>query len=232
MKYGGSVLGLVSMVFVVGVAVATSVPAASLVNPQAVDAGHADSWNSNEQEFEVGESALTVTGRDQYGVIVLAPVTSSGSGGGYGGKECSAGSAVADEAKAFSWPYPNGYRLSDVFGPRGGGFHKGVDMLNPPGTPVHAIADGVVIGSSGQGGTAGVYLAIAHRVSGEAVCSMYMHFQEGSLTVIVGQKVTAGQVIGLTGDTGNATAFHTHFELYGADGARFDPMPWMSAHAG
>lgn len=120
--------------------------------------------------------------------------------------------------------------MSDGFGPRAEGFHKGVDMLNGPGVPVHAIADGVVIAASGNGGTGGVYTSIAHKVGGQAVCSMYMHFQDGTLTVEVGSIVTAGQVIGLTGRTGNATTEHTHFELYGADGVRYDPMPFLAEH--
>nr|WP_276510915.1 M23 family metallopeptidase [Herbiconiux flava] len=120
--------------------------------------------------------------------------------------------------------------MSDPFGPRAEGFHKGVDMLNGPGVPVHAIADGVVIAASGNGGTGGVYLSIAHKVAGVAVCSMYMHFQDSSLTVGVGDTVAAGQVIGLTGRTGNATTEHCHFELYGADGVRYDPMPFLAEH--
>nr|WP_228509157.1 M23 family metallopeptidase [Herbiconiux sp. VKM Ac-1786] len=120
--------------------------------------------------------------------------------------------------------------MSDLFGPRAEGFHKGVDMLNDPGVPVHAIADGVVIAASGNGGTGGVYLSIAHKVAGVAVCSMYMHFQDSSLTVGVGDTVAAGQVIGLTGRTGNATTEHCHFELYGADGVRYDPMPFLTEH--
>jgi len=228
------VFSVVSMTFVVGVAVATTVPAASLAQVFSVSP-YISAESGDPQAFDVGEGLLTPVVRDQYLIAAQRPkpVSVAASNlGAYGGPACSAGADATAEATSFSSPYPDGYRLSDRFGPRGGGFHKGIDMLNPSGTPVHSIADGIVIAASNSGGSGGVYVSIAHRVGGQAVCSMYMHFQDGSLSLAVGQTVKAGQVIGLTGATGNATAYHTHFELYGADGVRFDPLPWLDAHAG
>ena len=235
-KYQGPVLGVIAMTFVFGVAVATSVPAASLATPGSFDAAGFDQGVSAAQSFEAGSSAeLGAVARDGYVIHTPTPTPTpkpvvSGSVGGYGGAQCQAGSDSVAESAAFSPVYPDGNRMSDLFGPRAEGFHKGIDMLNGPGVPVHAIADGVVIAASGNGGTGGVYLSIAHKVAGQAVCSMYMHFQDGSLAVGVGSSVTAGQVIGLTGRTGNATTEHTHFELYGADGVRYDPMPFLQEH--
>jgi murein DD-endopeptidase MepM/ murein hydrolase activator NlpD len=236
MKYQGPLLGVVAMTFVFGVAVATSVPAASLSTPDSFNSA-VEAAAGDDQSFAAGDSAGASVSRDGYVVHTPTPTptpkpvaSSSGSQGGYGGGQCQAGADAVPEAVAFSPVYPEGYRMSDGFGPRAEGFHKGVDMLNGPGVPVHAIADGVVIAASGDGGTGGVYLSIAHKVGGQAVCSMYMHFQDGSLTVGVGSIVTGGQVIGLTGRTGNATTEHTHFELYGADGVRYDPMPFLGEH--
>jgi murein DD-endopeptidase MepM/ murein hydrolase activator NlpD len=236
-KYHGSVLGVVAMTFVVGVAVATSMPAASLAVPGSFDAIDIDAVAGSGQSFdaEAGQ-LLPAVARDGYVIHTPTPTPTpkpvSASQGGYGGSQCQAGADAAPEATAFSWVYPDGFRMSDGFGPRAEGFHKGVDMLNGPGVPVHSIADGVVIAASGNGGTGGVYLSIAHKLGGQALCSMYMHFQDGSLMVGVGDAVTAGQVIGLTGRTGNATTEHTHFELYGADGVRFDPMPLLHEKLG
>ncbi|MCS5715428.1 M23 family metallopeptidase [Herbiconiux sp. CPCC 205716] len=239
MKYQGQLLGVLAMTFVVGVAVATSVPAASLTTPGSFDdlefsvqAGAAQRFSS------VDEGVGASVARDGYVVHTFTPTptptpkpASQSSGqGGYGGAQCQAGADATAESAAFSPVYPDGYRMSDPFGPRAEGFHKGVDMLNGPGVPVHAIADGIVIAASENGGTGGAYLSIAHKVAGVAVCSMYMHFQESTLTVGVGDTVTAGQVIGLTGRTGNATTEHCHFELYGADGVRYDPMPFLAEH--
>lgn len=236
-KYHGTVLGVIAMTFVVGVAVATSVPAASLAVPGSFDNVEIDAFAGEAQSFDAGDAAGASVARDGYVVHTPTPTptptpkpAASTSEGGYGGAQCQAGADAVAESLAFSPVYPDGNRMSDLFGPRAEGFHKGIDMLNGPGVPVHSIADGVVIASSGNGGTGGVYASIAHKVAGQAVCSMYMHFQDGSLTVGVGSIVTAGQVIGLTGRTGNATTEHTHFELYGADGVRYDPIPFMTEH--
>ncbi|MDO9396813.1 MAG: M23 family metallopeptidase [Herbiconiux sp.] len=236
MKFQGKALGIVAMLFVVGVAVATSVPAASLATAGSFDDVEINAWAGNQQGFEVLAGDAAAVARDGYVIHTPTPTPTpkpvSSNQGGYGGAQCQAGADAAPAAAAFSWPYPEGFRMSDGFGPRAEGFHKGVDMLNGPGVPVHAIADGVVIAASGNGGTGGVYLSIAHKVDGQALCSMYMHFQDGSLMAGVGDTVAAGQVIGLTGRTGNATTEHTHFELYAADGIRFDPMPFLESHAG
>ena len=238
MKYQGPLLGVVAMTFVFGVAVATSVPAASLTTPDSFDNVEIDAAMGGEQSFSALDGEGPAVSRDGFVINTPTPTptpkpvasSSGASEGGYGGPQCQAGSDAVGESAAFSPVYPDGYRMSDGFGPRAEGFHKGVDMLNEPGVPVHAIADGVVIAASGNGGTGGVYTSIAHKVGGQAVCSMYMHFLDGSLTVEVGSIVTAGQVIGLTGRTGNATTEHTHFEMYGADGVRYDPMPFLSEH--
>ncbi|MGA1835311.1 M23 family metallopeptidase [Herbiconiux sp. 11R-BC] len=236
MKYQGPLLGVVAMTFAFGVAVATSVPAASLATPGSFDSVQIAGAAGADQSYSAEGGADPTVTRDGFAVHTPTPtpkplpVSSGASEGGYGGAQCQAGSDSVPESAAFSPVYPDGYKLSDGFGPRAEGFHKGVDMLNGPGVPVHAIADGVVIAASGNGGTGGVYLSIAHKVGGQPLCSMYMHFLDGSLTVGVGSLVVAGQVIGLTGRTGNATTEHTHFELYGADGVRFDPMPFLAEH--
>lgn len=239
-------LGAIAMAFVVGVAVATSVPAASLSAPGGFDAVQYAADRGADQSYGAAGAGIQV-GRDGYAVQTPTPtptpkpVASAGSSGasggdlgGYGGAQCAAGAAQATPATTFSWPYPNGdYHVGDPFGWRAEGFHKGVDMLSAAGNPVHAIADGVVIAlSTVNSGSGGLYVAIAHNVDGQPLCSMYMHFQEGSIVVGLGDHVTTGQVIAATGETGNATANHTHFELYGADGNRFDPMPFMQSHVG
>lgn len=234
-KFAGPIVGAVAMTFVFGVAVATSVPASSLAQTSLASPEQETAPREQQGFHSTAGDALAIT-RDSYSVATPKPiapvVTGGGNQGGYGGAQCAAGAAKAPPATSFGWVYPGGYRKSDGFGPRAEGNHKGVDMVNPAGTPVHAIADGVVIASSDGGGSGGVYVSIAHNVDGVALCSMYMHFQYGTRTVEVGDIVTVGDVIGLTGDTGNATTAHTHFELYGADGVRFDPMPFMNENAG
>lgn len=92
--------------------------------------------------------------------------------------------------------------------------HKGVDMSTPGAatTDVVAAADGIVTFTGNQAGGAGNYIKIDHYdSSGRLLCqTVYMHLAK--FYVSTGQKVAAGQKIGLEGNTGIGTAAHLHFE--------------------
>src|SRR5678816_473707 len=90
-----------------------------------------------------------------------------------------------------------------------GGKHAGVDIAVPVGTPVFAIQSGVVTSASGTpAGDLGIYAAIAHA---SGLVSRYLHFSR--LDVQPGQRVSKGQQLGLTGNTGNSAAPHLHPHL-------------------
>ncbi|WP_051471277.1 M23 family metallopeptidase [Patulibacter minatonensis] len=99
------------------------------------------------------------------------------------------------------------------FGDRGGA-HEGVDLMSACGTPLVAASAGKVKENKFQS-AAGNYLVITDTPSGED--QMYAHLKVPS-TLKVGTTVTAGQSIGLVGDTGNADGCHLHFELWTAPG--------------
>lgn len=105
-------------------------------------------------------------------------------------------------------------------------FHTGVDVGVGLGTPVSAAAGGVVVlaGTNVVGGRVvgyGTYVVIAH---GGGLYTLYGHLSR--LDVAAGDHVAAGQVIGLSGSTGNSTGPHLHFEVrLGADPV--DPMPYL-----
>ncbi|GAA4998434.1 LysM peptidoglycan-binding domain-containing M23 family metallopeptidase [Kitasatospora paranensis] len=106
------------------------------------------------------------------------------------------------------------------------GYHTGVDFVVSTGTAVHAIAGGTVV-EAGWGGAYGNNVVIKHA---DGKYSQYAHFS--ALKVSVGQTVSAGQVIGLSGATGNVTGPHLHFEVrtgpaYGSD---IDPVAYLAAH--
>lgn len=107
-------------------------------------------------------------------------------------------------------------------------FHYGIDIPSLGGTPVRAYADGLVTTSTmsqAADGGYGQFIIIDHglkqrRGSTETV---YAHLLEGSQRVSKGDKVTAGQIIGLVGQSGNATIDHLHFEVR-YNGSPIDPI--------
>ncbi|MBT2482486.1 LysM peptidoglycan-binding domain-containing M23 family metallopeptidase [Streptomyces sp. ISL-94] len=103
------------------------------------------------------------------------------------------------------------------------GYHTGVDFIASSGTTVKAVGAGTVV-SAGWGGSYGNEVVIRHA---DGNYSQYGHLS--SLSVSVGQSVTAGQTIGLSGSTGNSTGPHLHFEIrtgpsYGSD---IDPLAYL-----
>ena len=106
--------------------------------------------------------------------------------------------------------YRYGSTMGGTFQP-----HQGVEFNNPDGTPVHAIGDGVVVfaGPAEQGSNT---VAIRHdrKLKGLFLFSTYYH--NARLLVSVGQRVKAGDVIALVGNTGRATNDHLHLEVHAA----------------
>ncbi|MEV7596611.1 M23 family metallopeptidase [Kitasatospora sp. NPDC089797] len=106
------------------------------------------------------------------------------------------------------------------------GYHTGVDFAVSPGTPVLAVGDGTVV-SAGWDGAYGkeVVLRLA-----DGHFAQYAHLS--GLSVSAGQQVSAGQRIGLSGNTGNSTGPHLHFEIRTSNryGAVVNPIAYLSAH--
>jgi hypothetical protein len=86
--------------------------------------------------------------------------------------------------------------------------HMGVDYKTPSGTPVRAVADGEVSVINPNSATAGYLAELKHDGGG---ASRYFHLTPGS-GCPVGTKVSAGDVIALSDNTGVSTAPHLHFE--------------------
>ncbi|RST19941.1 M23 family metallopeptidase [Streptomyces sp. WAC04770] len=106
------------------------------------------------------------------------------------------------------------------------GSHSGVDFRAASGSSVVAVGAGTVV-EAGWGGAYGnnVVLRMA-----DGTYTQYGHLS--SITVSVGQSVTSGQRIGLSGSTGNSTGPHLHFEArttpeYGSD---MDPVAYLRSH--
>ena len=111
------------------------------------------------------------------------------------------------------------------------GYHQGVDLLAPGGTPLYAAAAGVVNVSTESYNGYGVAVTIDHVIGGQRVSTLYGHMTYGSRQVVSGQTVEAGQLIGLVGSTGSSTANHLHFEVR-INGSIVDPWAWLEMNAG
>ncbi|EJT6481050.1 peptidoglycan DD-metalloendopeptidase family protein [Clostridium perfringens] len=86
--------------------------------------------------------------------------------------------------------------------------HSGIDFGVPEGTPVRVSKDGTVIKRRELTTSYGKYLFIDH---GDGLVTIYAH--NSQLLVSEGQHVTAGQIIAKSGNTGNSTGPHCHWEL-------------------
>jgi murein DD-endopeptidase MepM/ murein hydrolase activator NlpD len=109
---------------------------------------------------------------------------------------------------------------------RSGHVHAGQDMFGPAGTPLVAVADGVVA-DAGTDGSQGNYVYLYDRRRERTY--VYMHMIEPA-TVKAGERVRAGERLGGLGCTGSCWGDHLHFEVRdgrGIGGRPRDPMPLL-----
>ena len=128
------------------------------------------------------------------------------------------GIAVADGE--LCWPLPGHTYISchfgevDAFGNAG---HRGTDIPAPEGTPILAAHSGTVL-VSGWNDSYGNQVLLDN---GAGLSTRYAHMTQTAVTA--GEAVTAGQVIGYVGNTGDSTGFHLHFEVM-QGGVRINPL--------
>ncbi len=113
--------------------------------------------------------------------------------------------------------------------PECGGGHCGVDLSGDRGTPIVAVAPGVVVqvkrDSSGRGGR---FVRVRHP---DDTVSSYFHLDEVTAELAAGQEIEAGHRLGTLGSSGvQVSGPHLHFGVGYADGARtvhLDPLPFL-----
>jgi hypothetical protein len=106
--------------------------------------------------------------------------------------------------------------------------HPGVDLKVALGTPIRAIGGGRVKDVS-LDGNLGLHVTIEHRVPGEGTLfSIYAHL--GDASVVPGQDVAPGQLIGTVGMTGNTTGAHLHLQI-DRDTGKEPHIPFWPDHA-
>ena len=132
------------------------------------------------------------------------------------------------------WPFDYAVPINSPFGSRVAPckgcstFHRGTDFDTGDMAPVYAVAAGVVSASTFQG-SYGQYVAIDHDVNGNKFTSIYAHLTANSEKVQVGDVITKGELIGLTGSTGESTGPHLDFEI-DIDGTAVDSFKWLKQY--
>ena len=107
----------------------------------------------------------------------------------------------------------------DAFGNAG---HRGTDIPAPEGTPILAAHSGTVL-VSGWNDSYGNQVLLDN---GAGLSTRYAHMTQTAVTA--GEAVTAGQIIGYVGSTGDSTGNHLHFEVM-QNGVRMNPLELVFA---
>lgn len=122
------------------------------------------------------------------------------------------------------WPVPGARRISSGYGYRSisihSGFHTGIDIPSPMGTPAVAAESGTVI-FAGYSGSYGNLMKVQHS---NGIVTYYAHLS--GFVASVGSSVSKGQTIALIGSTGNSTGPHLHFEVR-INGAHTNPLNYV-----
>jgi murein DD-endopeptidase MepM/ murein hydrolase activator NlpD len=132
--------------------------------------------------------------------------------------------AAEEEANRPKYVRPAQGTFTSGFGGRWGAMHYGVDIANHIGTPILAVADGVVI-EAGPASGFGLWVRIQHD---DGTISVYGHVND--YIVEEGQHVKAGEMIAHMGNRGESTGPHLHFEIWDAGGRKMNPQPWLAEH--
>ncbi|OJX75467.1 M23 family metallopeptidase [Leifsonia sp. 71-9] len=234
-------VSLIAMFAVLGIGVATSLPAMALLteeqvraktvaaafpdagaNGAAVDVQALDRVESD-QTAVVDRESPEVTAAEQLAAVRSMRI---------------ANTFTNNPRGAIQWPFPVGVPISSWFGPReaptagASTNHLGVDFTPGEGVPIQIIADGVVREVVlGDNGGCGVNVTIDHMINGALVSSKYCHMQRGSVQVQTGQAVKVADIVGKVGNTGVSTGAHLHLEIRLNGTEPVDPYAWLKANA-
>lgn len=133
---------------------------------------------------------------------------------------------VVTRYSVVQYPVPSSSRVGLGFSAG----HDGVDLFPGLGTPVLAIADGVVTDLGNSDGGLGVSVTLQHSIDGQTFSTTYGHLGVGSVPLSIGETVLVGQQIGAVGSTGVSTAPHLHLEVAQANGATINPLAWLAKY--
>lgn len=134
----------------------------------------------------------------------------------------------ADQIAKNLWVLPTiGYHLTGRFGQSSGlwaHYHTGLDFAAPSGTPIFAVANGVIT----ETGYDGAYGNKTVETLPDGTEIWYCH--QSTIGVSIGEKVIQSEQIGTVGSTGNTTGPHVHIEVRPGGGDPVDPYPEFVMH--
>lgn len=227
------IFSLTAMAFVAGLAIATSIPANALLSPEDVavmaEQSRLSTLPIGDGQSVQGTGENVAAGRDGVSVTAaqIAPTA-----GAYSVKRLAVN--VPMSTNGVQWPVKE-VKISSPFGDRNlfgyYNFHTGLDFSPDYGTPIFAVADGIVSLVEDPGPTCGVSIFIEHNVDGTKFTSVYCHMVPGSPPFKAGDTVNKGDLVGNIGLTGITTGPHLHLEIRVND-APIDPYAFLVQRAG
>ena len=150
-------------------------------------------------------------------------ITPSGDAGYVSGKFVGRFKKYAvDGGGNYIWPTQTATRLTTRFGKHGSRTHGGIDIAAPGGSQIIAVSDGKVIKKSYNPKGLGHLIVIENN---DGVRAYYAHMKKESF-LKKGDKVKAGDTIGIVGSTGKSTGNHLHLEFHKGD-KKVDPLPYF-----
>ena len=230
------------MLAVAGLLIGTTVPANALFRPGEVaeatgltslaTVASAAKTTEPAQVLEMSAAATTAAApaatRDDWTVTSYAEILRAK----YGNRDFT---YTTTGTGAVRWPFPFATTISSGYGDRVApcrgcsSYHRGTDFTPGYGTPIQAVADGVVSDLQ-EGWSYGTHVFIDHVINGQKVTTLYAHMETGSSPLVPGQEVKAGDFVGLVGNTGASTGPHLHLEVR-LDGVPVDPFAWLTQNA-
>lgn len=234
-KLGARIFSWIAIVFVAGIALASSIPAIALMTPEQI-ALQAEMERikfsgqiGDTQSLAANNNVSGTTNRD--GVSVGA--NAAAAAGAYQAKKIKVSIPLAKNPSV--WPFPHvhtsssfGYRAS-ILG--SSPFHTGLDFDLPYGTNIQSIADGVVTYIEDPGPMCGSSIMVDSNINGTLFTTVYCHMVTRSTPLTVGQSVKAGDVVGQIGLTGITTGAHLHLEIRIND-VPIDPWAFLVQNSG
>jgi murein DD-endopeptidase MepM/ murein hydrolase activator NlpD len=136
--------------------------------------------------------------------------------------ERAAAEAAAAAAEAANpWMAPSEAAITSYYGMRDGRLHGGTDFANWEGDKIPVVGDGTV---TYVGFEAGGYGNVVYVDHGNGIETRYAHASE--VPVSVGDKLSKGDTVILSGNTGGSTGPHLHFEVL-INGEKVDSLAWL-----